>query len=66
VSALAAEEGIRDDDIYTPEWKLWESRGQMNAKIGYEKDPGGWCERMVRWLGPDHPPDIKRALLSKD
>jgi hypothetical protein len=66
VAAVAADEGITDETIYTPEWKFWESRGQMNARIGYEKDPRGWCERVLRWLGPDHPPGIKRALLSRE
>jgi superfamily I DNA and/or RNA helicase len=39
---------------------------QLNAKIGYDKDPAGWCGSMWHFLGPDHPPMIKRALLSKD
>jgi hypothetical protein len=55
-----------DDTIYSPEYNFWADRGQMNAKIGYDKDPAGWCESMWHFLGPTHPPMIKRALLSKD
>ena len=66
VTATAKDEGVTDDDIYTPEWKFWESRGQMNAKIGYEKNPTRWCESMWQWLGPNHPPGIKRTFRSKD
>jgi hypothetical protein len=38
VWTTADEAGVTDE-IYTPEWKVWESRGQMNARLGYEKNP---------------------------
>jgi hypothetical protein len=65
--ATAADLGFTTDDgvIYSPEYKLWAGRGQTNAQIGYEVDPAGWCERMWHFLGPDHPPTIKRALLER-
>jgi len=66
VMATADELGVRDNDIYAPQWKFWEARGQTNARIGYEKDPAGWCESMWHFLGPDHPPVIKHALLNRD
>jgi hypothetical protein len=67
VVATAADLGFTDDDdiIYSPEYNLWAARGQTNAKIGYEKDPVHWCESVWHFLGPDHPPMIKRALLKK-
>jgi hypothetical protein len=49
VTVTADELGVTDDDIYSPQWKFWEARGQTNARIGYEKDPTGWCESI--WLG---------------
>ena len=66
IDATAMDAGVTDDDVSTPEWKLWEARGEMNAKFGYDKNPTGWCEDMWNWLGPDHPRDFKRAFLSKD
>jgi hypothetical protein len=68
VDATAADLGFtfEDDIIYSPEYNFWAERGKMNAKIGYEKSPADWCESMWHFLGPDHPPMIKRALLSKD
>jgi len=58
---------LDDDVIFSPEWKLWEERGQMNSAIGYNKDPAGFCERMWHWYGPEHnPPSVKHTLLTKD
>ncbi len=58
---------VDDDVINSPEWKLWEDRGRMNSTIGYSKDPAAFCERMWRWLGPEHnPPSVKHTLLTKD
>jgi hypothetical protein len=54
-----------DDVIYSPEYNFWAKRGRMNAKIGYDKDPAAWCESMWKFLGPEHPPMIRRALLEK-
>jgi hypothetical protein len=67
VKATTADLGYGSDDdiIYSTEFKFWVERGQMNAKIGYEKDPAGWCASMWKFLGPDHPPMIKHTLLSK-
>jgi hypothetical protein len=65
VTATADDAGVTDDEIYTPEWKFWESRGRMNARIGYEKNPISWCEDMWHFLGPDHPPMIKHTLLRR-
>jgi len=61
----ADEAGVTDDDMYTPQWKLWEARGKANAQTGYEKDPAAWCENMWRFLGPEHPAMINHALLGK-
>lgn len=66
VRAAADEAGVTDDEIYTPEWEFWASRGQINARIGYEKNPTAWCDSMWHFLGPDHPPMIKHTLLTKD
>jgi ABC transporter substrate binding protein len=66
IRASADAAGVTDDVIYTPEWKFWERRGQTNARIGYKKNPAGWCESMWHFLGPDHPPMIKHALLRRD
>jgi hypothetical protein len=66
IRATADEAGVTDDVIYTPEWRFWERRGQTNARIGYKKNPAGWCESMWHFLGPDHPPMIKHALLRRD
>jgi hypothetical protein len=68
VNATTADFGYTyEDDVVThsAEFEFWVKRGQMNARIGYEKDPAGWCERMWRFLGPDHPPMIKHTLLSR-
>jgi hypothetical protein len=65
VEATADEAGGADE-IDNPKWKFWESRGQMNARLGYEKNPTAWCESIWRFLGPDHPTMISRALLAKD
>ena len=65
IMATADEAGVTDDDIYTPQWKLWEARGKANAQTGYEKDPAAWCENMWRFLGPEHPAMINHALLGK-
>ena len=68
--AEAADVGVTLDDadvFNSPEWKVWEERGRMNSAIGYNEDPGAFCERMWRWLGPEHnPPTFKRTLLTKD
>ena len=70
VLAEAADVGVTLDDadvFNSPEWKVWEERGRMNSAIGYNEDPGAFCERMWRWLGPEHnPPTFKRTLLTKD
>jgi hypothetical protein len=66
IRATADEAGVTDDVICTPEWKFWERRGQTNARIGYKKNPASWCESMWHFLGPDHPPMIKHALLRRD
>jgi hypothetical protein len=55
VNATTADLGFSfedDDVINSPAFKLWESRGQMNARIGYEKDPVGWCANIWKFLGP--------------
>ena len=65
VVALAKAAGVTDDEIDTPKWKFWETRGQTNARIGYEKNPTAWCENIWRFLGPDHPPMIKHPLLRR-
>jgi hypothetical protein len=49
VMATADEAGVTDE-IYTPEWRFWESRGQMKARMGYEKNPTAWCESMWHFL----------------
>ena len=68
VEATTADFGYSSDDdiIYSTEFNFWVERGQMNARIGYEKDPAGWCASMWKFLGPDHPPMIKHTLLSKE
>jgi hypothetical protein len=69
VNATTTDLGFTYDDadvIDSPAFKFWGSRGQMNARIGYEKNPTAWCESMWHFLGPDHPPMIKHTLLSKD
>jgi hypothetical protein len=42
VNATSADLGFSyedDDVIHSPAFKLWESCGQVNARIGYGKDP---------------------------
>jgi hypothetical protein len=58
--------GVDDDVIYSPEWRLWESRGKQLASEAYAKDPVGFCNRMWRFLGPDHPPMVRFQLLRKE
>jgi hypothetical protein len=63
VEATIDEEGITDDVYTSDQWKMFELRGQSDARTGYAKNPSEWCERIWKLLGPDHPPMIKHQLL---
>jgi hypothetical protein len=66
IGATADEEGITDEVIYSDEWRMWEARAHASVIVEYQKDPAAWCSRIWHFLGPDHPPGIKHALLTKD
>ena len=63
VEATIDEEGITEDVYTSDRWRMFELRGQADARTGYAKSPDEWCDRIWKLLGPDHPLMIKHRLL---
>lgn len=66
VRANSDSAGLTPGQVASTEWQRAMMRGERNAKEGYAKDPAGFCDRMWRFLGPDHPGMVKYTLLTRD
>jgi hypothetical protein len=65
VRANVDEAGVTEDQARGDEWEKAMAFADIQSREGFAADPQGFCERMWKAIGNDHPVAVRLPLLKR-